>query len=113
MYPHYTYICKVRCLDCERTWSRDSSSLADRVNYVRKQLACLLACVFLRLLRYEILRGMGLMWSEPILVDWEEEDERDREENEWRRWGYMPVDEEEENISVDPEFGLKDTDPLL
>ena len=65
----------------------------------------LLAC------RYEILRGLGVMWSEPILVDWEKEEEKI--EYPWREWGFVKVDDELDEISVNPEFGLKDADPLL
>lgn len=51
------------------------------------------------------------MWSEPVLVDWENEDEK--VESDWRQWGYVTEDTEEDEISVGPEFGLKDSDPLL
>ena len=72
---------------------------------------CLLACRSCFFCRYEILRGLGVMWSEPILVDWEKEEEKI--EYPWREWGFVKVDEEQDEISVDPEFGLKDADPLL
>lgn len=56
--------------------------------------------------RYEVFRGMGVMWSEPILVDWTKEEER--VEDPWREWGYRQESLDEEEIAVDPEFGLKE-----
>ncbi len=65
--------------------------------------------------RYEILRGMGIMWNEHQLVDW-----RDEEEHvvyDWRGWGvewYSPSSDDEFDdgasgtlgTQLDPDFGL-------
>lgn len=58
---------------------------------------------------------MGIMWSEPLLVDW-----RDEEEHlvyPWREWGVVKrrpnEDDEIEEIAIDPEFGLDGPSPLM
>ncbi|CAM9763675.1 unnamed protein product [Pylaiella littoralis] len=68
--------------------------------------------------RYEILRGMDIMWNEPLLVDWREEEEH--LEYPWREWGVVKKSEEghdddgkEMNTSLDPEFGLDGTSSIL
>ena len=59
--------------------------------------------------RYEILRGMGIMWNEPLLVDWREEEEH--LVYPWREWGVRKDDEYDDeggllSTQLDPEFGL-------
>lgn len=66
--------------------------------------------------RFEILRSMGIMWNEPLLVDW-----RDEEEHliyPWREWGVVkrgPEDDDDDigEIAIDPEFGLDASSSLM
>ncbi|CAM9248048.1 unnamed protein product [Ectocarpus fasciculatus] len=66
--------------------------------------------------RFEILRSMGIMWNEPLLVDWREEEEH--LVYPWREWGVVkrgPEDDDESDITVlvDPEFGLDGSSSLM
>lgn len=61
---------------------------------------------------------MDIMWNEPLLVDWREEEEH--LEYPWREWGVVKKSEEghdddgkEMNTSLDPEFGLDGTSSIL
>eukprot|EP00752_Nemacystus_decipiens_P003968 g3634.t1 len=63
--------------------------------------------------RYEILRGMDIMWNDPILVDWREEEEH--LVYPWRSWGVVKrrdgEDDEDDDaprmrVKLDPDFGL-------
>lgn len=63
--------------------------------------------------RYEILRGMGIMFDKPLLVDWRDEEEHLRYP--WRSWGAVKRrdheddwgddDEPQMSVTLDPDFG--------
>lgn len=69
--------------------------------------------------RYEVLRGMGIMWNEPLLVDWRKEEEH--LVYPWRSWGVVKRRDDEDDdedapqmsVSVDPDFGLEGPSTLL
>lgn len=61
--------------------------------------------------RFDILRGMGVMWSEATFVDWTNEEEK--VEYPWREWGHAEEEPEAEDISVAAELSVKDADPLV
>lgn len=68
--------------------------------------------------RFEILRGMDIMWNEPLLVDWKDEEEH--LVYPWRDWGVVKKREDDDDfdaveisVSLDPDFGLDGDTSLL
>ena len=53
--------------------------------------------------RFEVLRGMGIMWNEPLLVDWREEEEH--LVYPWQSWGHVKrtVDEDDDDNDDAPQ----------